>query len=292
MNVECVVDRSAELGECPLWSSRESCLYWIDIDSKLVHRYDPRSGKDEQRLLPGRPGSLALTADPDRLLVAVEHDLVDMSWSSGTVENRAQLEPASAASRLNDGRCDPAGRFWVGSMTEPLGADEPQGALQRYDPDGSTHLVESGVGCSNGLAFSSDGAVMYWTDTTRDVVWAYDYDLDTGTRSKPRAFLEFATLPGRPDGACVDESGCYWIACVDGWALLRATPTGEVDRIIDLPIEKPTMPAFGGPDLDTLYVTSIGLGGSVANSPGQPQAGGLFALSPGVRGLPEPHFAG
>jgi sugar lactone lactonase YvrE len=152
-------------------------------------------------------------------------------------------------------------------------------------------VIQSGVGVSNGLAFSPDGAVMYWADTTRDLVWAYDYDAASGMRRNERVFLDFSSLPGRPDGACVDETGCYWVACVYGWSLLRATPAGAVDRIIELPVEKPSMPAFGGSDLDTLYLTSISTGGSVPLAPGQPWAGGLLALVPGVKGLAEPLFA-
>lgn len=292
MAIECVLDSRAALGECPVWSGRDGCLFWIDIDGRVVHRYDPATGENETRELAGRPGSFALTADPDRLLVAVEHQLVDMTWSTGEAVCRADLEPEGEGKRLNDGRCDPAGRFWVGSMDDPPAAGRHAGMLHRFDPDGGTEVVQTGIGVSNGMAFSPDGAVMYWADTMRERVWAYDYDLDTGEQSNERVFLDFTDLPGRPDGACVDEAGCYWVACVYGWALLRATPEGEVDRIIELPVQKPTMPAFGGADLDTIFLTSIRTGGSYEMAPGQPQAGGLFALTPGVRGLPEPLFAG
>lgn len=290
--VDCVLDIGAALGECPVWDGRDHCLFWIDIDSRAVHRFDPATGENQTRTLAGRPGSLALTGDPDRLLVAVEHQLVDLTWSSGEVAARTDLEPEGPGKRLNDGRCDPAGRFWVGSMGDPPTDGRGAGVLHRVDADGSAHVVQTGIGVSNALAFSPDGTVMYWADTLRDLVWAYDYDLGTGERSNQRVFLDFADLPGRPDGACVDAAGCFWVACVFGWSLLRVTPDGDVDRVIELPVEKPTMPAFGGPGLDTVFVTSISSGGSYGSVPGQPRAGGLFALSPGANGLPEPRFAG
>lgn len=292
MKVDCVLAVGAALGECPVWSGRDDCLFWIDIDSQLVHRYDPGTGRDEHRRLDGRPGSLALTDDPDRLLVAVEHQLVDLTWSTGDVGVRLDLEPAGAGTRLNDGRCDPQGRFWVGSMDDPSASGAGAGRLHRVDPDGSTETVRTGVRVSNSLAFGPDGSVMYWADTPRERVWAYDYDVATGQRRNERVFLDFADLPGKPDGACVDETGCLWVACVYGWALLRATPRGDIDLVVELPVEKPSMPAFGGTALDTLYVTSISTGGSAPASPGQPLAGGLFAVSPGASGLPEPVFAG
>lgn len=292
IDIECVLDTRALLGECPVWSSRDRCLYWIDVDSQLVHRYDRDLDRSESRGLPGRPGSIALTLDADHLLVAMEHQLVDLTWSTEEVAPRLQLEADDTPTRLNDGRVDPAGRFWVGSMDMPAHNRGKAAALYRVEPGGGSEAIETGVGVSNGLAFSPDGSVMYWADTTRDLVWAYDYDVASGTRRNERVFLDFSTLPGRPDGACVDETGCYWVACVYGWALLRATPEGDVDRIIELPVEKPSMPAFGGSSLDTMFLTSISTGGSVPLAPGQPWAGALLTLVPGVKGLPEPLFAG
>lgn len=287
---------TSSLGECPLWSGRDGWLYWIDIDGRAVHRIDPATEATESRELPDRPGSAVLTADLDRLVVALEHELVDLTWSTGEVSPRLQLEAAGPGKRLNDGRCDPAGRFWVGSMDDPPTRLEGRGRLHRVDaaPDGtlSTSELGSGIGVSNGMAFTPDGRTMYWADTLRDTVWVYDVDPDTGERHDERVFLDFTRLPGRPDGACIDEAGCYWVACVTGWAVLRTSPHGRVDRIIELPVEKPTMPAFGGPDLDTLFVTSIGDGGSFESAGGQELAGSLLALDVGERGIAEPHFAG
>ena len=182
------------------------------------------------------------------------------------------------------------GRFWVGGMFVPTSAGRFDAFLHRVEPDGSFVTVRSEVGCANGLAFSPDGSVMYWADTLHETVWAYQYDMATGEPSQERVFLDFAPLPGRPDGACVDETGCYWIACVGGSAILRVTPAGEVDRTIELPVKRPTMPAFGGSDLRTMFVTSIGEREPGQDGPGP--HGAIYAIDPGVAGLREPRFAG
>lgn len=290
--VDAITDEVAALGESPVWDRRQDRLYWIDIDGRRVHRTDPSTGADEVRELDGRPGSIALTADPDRLLVSIEHAVADLQWSTGELDHRIEIEPAGTPSRMNDGRTDPAGRFWVGSMDQSSDRAGNAGFLHRVDADRSFQTMETGVGVANGLAFSPDGSVMYWADTRRLTVWAYDYDTDTGARRNGRVFLDFTDLPGKPDGACVDETGCYWVACVYGWSVLRATPDGEVDRIIELPVEKPSMPAFGGAALDTMFLTSINSGGSAPAQPGQPLAGSVLALDPGVRGVSEPLFGG
>ncbi|MCH8992315.1 MAG: SMP-30/gluconolactonase/LRE family protein, partial [Acidobacteria bacterium] len=183
-------------------------------------------------------------------------------------------------------------RFWIGSMYVPAAADRFEGMLHVVEADGAVSTVQTEIGVANGLAFAPDGDVMYFADTLLDTVWSYEYEPATGHRANEQVFTDFADLPGRPDGACVDESGCYWVACVYGWAVARITPKGDVDRVVDLQVEKPTMPAFGGPRLETLYVTSIGDGGSHPSALGQHEPGGLFAFDPGVHGLPEPAFAG
>lgn len=288
----CVLPAAAQLGECPTWSADDNRLYWIDIDGRAIHRYDPATGLDEHRPAPGRPGSLALTDTPGRLLVALEGRLGFDDWPSGAWRDWIELEPEDIGNRLNDGRSDPRGRFWVGSMWDPAAAGKSTGLLHRVEPDGTAVTVRSGIGVANGLAFSPDGRTMYFADTHRDTVWVYDYDVDDGEASNERVFLDFGPLPGRPDGACVDEAGCYWIACVMGGMVLRVTPTGAIDRRILVSADKPTMPAFGGPGLSTLFITTIGGGGSHQVDPSQPEAGGLFALEPGVSGLPEPRFGG
>jgi sugar lactone lactonase YvrE len=288
--VECVLAASARVGECPLWSQTERRLYWVDIESRRIHRFDPASGDDERRTLPGRPGSIALTSRPGRLLVAMEHVLAFFDWEADTVETWIELEPAGTGNRLNDGCCDPAGRFWVGSMFDPTSAGRKTGMLHRVDPDGSSAVLRTGIGVSNGLAFTPDGTTMYFADTHRDTIWAHDYDLATGEPTRARVFLDFGAIPGRPDGACIDEDGCLWIACVHGGAIIRVTPDGEIDRRIELPVPDPTMTAFGGPDLATLFVTSLGGDGEPGPRTDGSLAGALFAIDVGVRGVGEPVF--
>jgi sugar lactone lactonase YvrE len=208
--------------------------------------------------LAGRPGSIALTDRPGRLVVAVEHQLAWLDWQSGRLEPWLDVEAGGTGNRLNDGRADRRGRFWVGSMFEDTRAGRSTGMLHRIDAAGKVATLRRGVGVSNGLAFSPDGTVMYWADSNERIVWSYRYDGDSGRASDPSVLVEFGELPGFPDGACVDAAGCYWAANVHGWAITRVDPAGRVDRIVELPFARPTMPAFGGTGLDVLYVTSIG----------------------------------
>jgi L-arabinonolactonase len=292
LQATCVLPAGAQLGECPVWDPRDARLYWVDIDGGTIHRYDPATGEAERRSTPGRPGTLALTDTAGWLLVALEGRLGSLDWQSGEWRDWIQLEPEGQGNRLNDGRCDPAGRLWVGSMFTPTSARRTTGLLHRVEPDGTAVTVRSGIGVSNGLAFAPDGRTMYFADTPRETVWAYDYDVDTGEATNERVFLDFSGLPGRPDGGCVDEDGCYWIACVYGGVVLRVTPAGAVDRRVALPVTKPTRPTFGGPRLSTLFITTIGVRGTEAPDPHEPEAGGLFAIDTGQRGLPEMPFAG
>jgi sugar lactone lactonase YvrE len=290
VTVEIAVAAGAGLGECPIWSPRDARLYWIDIEGRSVHRYDPSTGEDEQKTLPIRPGSMVLTDRPGRFLMGAEVELGWYEWSTGEFTAVGQLEPAGTGNRLNDGRTDRQGRYWVGSMYERSTAGIYTGMLHRVDSGLGHEAVRSEIGVSNGIAFSLDGSTMYFADTPRRTVWQYDYDRVTGEQSNERVFTDFAELPGKPDGASVDEDGCYWIACVTGWAVARLTPDGTVDRVIEVPVEKPSMPSFGGADMATLFVTSIGDG----TTPGTDQslAGALLAIDVGVAGVVETPFAG
>ncbi len=292
VSIERISSQPDQLGECPVWDGTADRLFWVDIDGRSLHRFDLATGKLETRKTPGRPGSFALTGKPDRLLMAMEHQVGWFDWATSEWDPWCDLESPETGNRLNDGRCDPHGRFWVGSMFESPIERRFTGMLHCLEPSGDYSTVRSGVGVSNGLAFAPSGNRMYFADTLRETVWACDYDPETGRRGEERVFNDFTELPGRPDGACVDVDGCYWVACVYGWAIARLTPEGRVDRVIDLPVEKPTMPAFGGSSLETLFVTTIGGGGSNPASPDQADAGHLFALDVDTQGLPEPRFAG
>jgi sugar lactone lactonase YvrE len=277
------------LGECPVWDSASEVLWWTDIEGRAIRRYAPGSGTLESRELGYRPGSFALTSQPDRLLLAMEHQVGWFNWVTGSWEPWRDLEPAATGNRLNDGRCDPAGRFWVGSMFERSAEGRSTGLLHRVEASGASSTVRSQIGVSNGLAFSPDGRTMYHADTSLSTVWFYDYDLASGERSNERVFTQYRDLPGRPDGACVDADGCYWTACVGGSAIARLTPNGDVDRVVEVPLAFPTMPAFGGAGLSTLFVTSLRRNGTVL--PSSEHDGHLLAIDVGVSGIPEPIFA-
>ena len=256
---EYVTGAGALLGECPVWDGDAGVLWWLDIDGCTIRRYDPAGGAEQVWSTPDKPGSMAL-CDDGRLLVAMRNGAGWLDPTDGSFTPWLDLEPGMASNRMNDGRCDPAGRFWVGSMCEDVLAGATTGQLHRIDPDGTHVVVREGVGVCNGLAFSPEGDRMYFADSMRSTVWRYRYDPDTGNATDPEVFSDWSGLPGVPDGAAMDETGCYWVACAFGWSLARLTPDGDIDRLVELPVEIPTMPAFGGDDLDTIYVTSIGPG--------------------------------
>ena len=293
--VRTAVDTPALLGECPLWSPAEQVLYWIDIEGRVLHRYDPVTGIDASRGMPARPGALALGREPGELVVALEHELVRYRWDDpATFEPVRGLEAAGTGNRLNDGRTDPVGRLVIGTMWADSAAGRSTGTLYCVDAEGSTTL-RTEVGVPNGLAFDAPRGRVYWTDTFTERVIVADYDVATGAWENERLFLDYADLPGKPDGACIDAEGGYWSASVYGWSVIRVSPEGVVDERIDIPVEKPSMPAFGGADLDTLYVTTIGPGGSVPSAPGTDGAtpGALFAVDGlGVCGVVDQPFVG
>jgi sugar lactone lactonase YvrE len=288
--VDCVLDIRAELGECPVWSVSERALYWVDIYVGRLHRFDPATGTDRLWHLPEAIGSFALCRD-HTALVALRSGLHRFDFNSGVLSPVARPEAHLPGNRLNDGRCDRQGRFWIGSMGDPVDPQTPHGALYRLDADCNCTKAADGFFVSNGLAFSPDGRTLYHSDSYAPVrtIWAWDLDTESGTISNRRVFVDTKGMPGRPDGAAVDAEGCYWMAANDGWELVRFTPYGKIDRRIALPVAKPSMIAFGGSRLDTLYITSIRPSEGLEN---QPQAGSLFAVNPGVKGLEEPLFAG
>lgn len=284
-------DRSI-LGECPIWDPRLACLYWVDIDGKAVHRWDWATSALSSRVLSGRPGSVALTSVPGTLLVAAERSLVLLDWDDGAPVTRLALPILDDEIRLNDGRVDRAGNFWVGSMHDPASDRRMIGSLFRVEGDWEFREELTGIGVANGLAFPVAGSVMYFADTMRMTIWRYSMD-SSGRLGPAEAFADFAELglPGKPDGGCVDAQGGYWIACVRGSAIARITADGELDQVLTVPVRRPTCVAFGGPDLATLFVTSIGGGGRYPQFDDEPDAGRVLALDVGFTGVPEGVFA-
>lgn len=291
--IDCVVDNGTLLGECPLWSEDEQVLYWIDIDGDAVQRFDPSNGSNETRLMSGRPGSIALTTTAGVLLVSCEHQLGFLRWDSGLFSAWTDLEEAETGNRLNDGRCDPAGRFVVGSMWSDVAANRSTGMLHQVEPDGTSTTMRREIGVSNGIAFDRERSRFYFADSPTLTVWVSDYDATTGTVSNEREFFRYGDaaygdIAGAPDGACIDAEGYYWSASVFGWAITRLDPDGKVDRQIEVPVQMPTMPAFGGPDLSTLYVTSIREGEARDGH----VSGSLLAIETDVVGVADTPFSG
>jgi L-arabinonolactonase len=290
VEIDCVLDIKAATGEGAVWDVRDAALWWCDIPNGRLYRYDPRAGTND-RFDVGEPlGCLALR-EQGGLLLALQSGFWFFDPKTGQKQQLVDPEADKPLNRFNDGTTDPRGRFWAGTMKNQ-GDPEPTGAFYRLDPDLSVTRWKDGIFTTNGQAFSPDGRTYYYSDTNHNVrtIWAADYDLDTGMPSNARVFFDTRTVAGRPDGATVDADGCYWMAGVGGWQVVRLTPAGKVDRIIDLPVERPSKPMFGGERLDELYVTSIA---TPEPDPKQPQAGGLFKITGlGVQGLPQPRFHG
>lgn len=292
MGAELVVDARNAVGESPVWHGGDQALYWVDIEGRWLWRWHAESGAARRWRTPQRTGCIA----PSRRggwVCAMETGLfhaVAGDDDSLEVTPLAAVDHPRDGMRFNDGRCDRQGRLRAGTMLMDMGAAQAVGSFYAYDGHGALQPLLREFIVPNGLAFSPDGRTMYLSDSHPSVqqVWAFDYDADTGTPSSRRLFVDMRPLPGRPDGAAVDADGCYWICGNDGGAVHRFTPGGKLDRSIALPVKKPAMCAFGGPRLDTLYVTSIRPAGDITD---QPLAGGLFAIRPGVQGLPEPACA-
>jgi sugar lactone lactonase YvrE len=287
-DVACVLPAGALLGEGPLWDGQERRLYWVDIKGCQVHRFDPATGRDERWATPEPVGSLAVRAGGG-LVVALRSGFHFLDLATGAVTAVACPEPDRPENRFNDGKPDRQGRFWAGSMHDPEAA--PTGALYRLDPDLRVHRLVDGLVCSNALCWSPDGRTLYHGDTGRGVVWAWTCEAD-GRLVDRRELVRLDPAEGAPDGATVDAEGFVWLAHWDGGRVSRFDPGGRRERVVRLPVQRVTCPAFGGPDLDVLYLTSATIGLTPAERAAQPWAGGLLALSPGVRGLPEARFRG
>ncbi|MDH5520513.1 MAG: SMP-30/gluconolactonase/LRE family protein, partial [Acidimicrobiia bacterium] len=215
-------------------------------------------------------------------------------WSTATVTPFVPLEEPGTGNRLNDGRTDPAGRYVVGSMYENVEERRFTGLLHQIEADGTSRVLRRDIGVTNANAFDPERGRAYFADSFTGRILVWDYDVEAGERTNERVLFAYGEVPGSPDGACVDADGCLWSASVHGWAVIRITPDGRLDRRIELPVQKPTMPCFGGPDLSTLYVTSIG--GDATSPPPDGITpvveGSLLAFDVDVQGIPEIPFAG
>ncbi len=283
------VDIRCALGECPVWSVEEQALWFVDILGRRLHRHDPGTGATQGFDMPEEIGCVAL-ARGGGFVAGLRSGLWRLDARARPGERLAANPEDPATSRFNDGRTDPAGRFLLGTIDEP----KSRGAahLYRYDRRGLVPLVD-GLMTSNGLAFSPDGRTLYHSDTPRFTVFAHDYDPATGTATNRRPFARLdpqAADRGRPDGAAVDVEGCYWTALFEGGRVQRYAPDGRLLAEYPVPARCPTMVAFGGPDLATLYVTSARAGRPEAELAELPLSGAVFALAAPAPGRPEPLF--
>lgn len=278
----------SQLAECPLWEPREQALYWIDIDGRAVHRRHMKSGAQRSWDLPCEPGCIA-RAD-DGLVVAMRSGIVHLDTRSGRISLLAAAPYDTSIQRFNDGHCDAKGRLWVGTIHEPR--DAPRATLYCFE-NGRLRDVGLHVTVSNGLGFSPDGTTMYFADTRAHVVRAYPFVAESGTLGPPRVLRQFDAqrgpeYGGRPDGAAVDADGNYWIAMFEGSRLLQLSPAGEILSEHVLPVRCPTMPAFGGEDMQTLFVSSARHGRPAEEVAQFPLSGQVLCMPAPCRGKPEP----
>lgn len=282
--MRCIADVKAVLGEGPVWVEREQALYWVDIPEKRLFRWSDGEGVSVIdpgihicSLVPRLSGGFVGVGYEGFL--ATDLDSIDMLGNP---------EPDLVTNRFNDGKVDRAGRFWAGTMDRF--EREASGSLYRLDPDLSWTKIDSGYRVTNGPAFSLDGRTMYHTDSALQRIYAFQLAED-GTAADRRLFAEFGKGDGYPDGMTVDAENCLWIAFWDGWCVRRLSPAGERLEEIAVPAQRPTSCAFGGSELDRLFITSASRGLTPEELSAQPNAGGLFMTVPGVRGVAETPFA-
>lgn len=289
MNITCIWHGNNVLGEGPLWAHREQLFYWLDIEQAQLHQLNPNTGLHQQWLLPDKPGCLALRENG--LLIALQKTFIFFDPASGNVT--PWIAPLQDQNKIvfNDGKCDRAGRFWLGS--KDVKENEPLGALYRLDSDGKFQIMDEGFIVSNGLGWSPDNHYMYFTDgAAHRQILRYDFDLSSGKISNRKIFAKIPEELGVPDGLCVDKEGYVWSAHWDGWRITRYAPDGKIDRVIEMPIPKPTSCCFGGKNLDTLFVTSACRDLTAQQLKQSPLSGSVFSIMTKTAGQTESFFKG
>lgn len=299
MTVQCRALTGDRCGEGAVWDDAEQALYWCDINRFLVHRFDERSASVKTWVFEEPVVAAALTRTPGQMLLALASRLIHWTPATDVRRDLGFQLPDSPIARLNDGRVDRQGNFWVGSMQNNVKPDGDvdltvetnwafprHGKLFRIGRDGAASMVRSGIGISNTVCWSPDGRTFYFGDTLKNQIDAFPFDPATSTIGEPRPF--FAGFDrGGPDGSAVDAEGYLWNCRFGGGCVVRVAPDGTIDRIIDMPCQDVTTCAFGGADLRTLYITSA----SMRRHPGERLAGSLFSLACETPGLPEPRAA-
>lgn len=285
--VECVVECRNELGETPVWCELSQSLYWIDIREPAIYR--TRDGLTTTYRMPDLIGSFALR-EAGGMIVTLKNGFHTFDPATGDIALLSDPEPDRPDHRFNEGRCDRRGRFWAGTMNDV--ARTPTGSLYRLDLDLTVKCVLTNITIPNSLAWSPDGGTMYFADSGRQRILAYEFDADAGCVGPARLFVDARDHPGRPDGSAVDIDGCLWNAEVGGARIVRYTPQGAIERIVALPVSRATACAFGGPDLSTLFITTSRQRLSGEDLAKEPLAGAVLAVHTETQGVPEPRFAG
>ena len=292
-----IIKTGAILGESPVWSEQEQVLYWIDIKSPAIHCFNPITRENKSWKMKQEIGSIALRQGGG-LIAGFRSGIALINSDMKTIKSIASPEYNNPKSRFNDGKCDRQGRFWAGTMYDPPGPPnkyfdrEPIGKLYRVNSKYECKTIVDNILVPNGLAWSPDGSVMYFSDSPKRIIWAYDYNIDSGEPGKRNIF---AKIPkgfnrGTCDGATVDCEGYYWSSEFRGGRLVRYSPNGDINRTIKLPVTRPTSCAFGGKDLSILYVTSAKIMMNEEELELDFNAGNLLALDVGVCGIRETHF--
>jgi sugar lactone lactonase YvrE len=286
--VEIALDAKADLGEGPRWHAEERRLYWVDINRNELHRFAPATGVNETRRFAQPVGCFAFRKAGGFILAMKDGLALLDDWAGDLIPFGEQIFADKPDLRFNDGRTDPAGRFWVGSINMTKNAQDA--ALYRVDPDGAVHFIEGDMLTCNAAAFTADGAHFCHADTPSHALRAYDVDPLTGTLSHRRILHQFEMAKGRPDGGSFDAEGYYWSALFDGGRVVRLSPAGEIVATVALPVPRPTMIAFGGDDLRTAYVTTARSGLSVEALEQAPLSGAIFSFRVDVPGVAEMPF--
>jgi L-arabinonolactonase len=284
-----VVDCRNHHGEGAVWNALDRRLWWTDIEGQSLWAFDPESGASQSFNTPGRVCCFAPRRD-GIFVAAFADGFAFFDPHDGSRHNIAAFEPERPETRLNDGRTDRQGRFIAGGMDEKNGA--PISSVWRLDADLSLTQLFGDVRCANSTCFSPDGTKMYFADSPKGELWAFDYEPSAGAVANRRTLAKFPIGRGVPDGSCVDAQGFIWTTVWEGARVDRFAPDGRLDRSVGLPVSKPTCCAFGGSDLATLFITTSRLGSSDADLAREPKSGSLFALRPGVTGLIDESFAG
>lgn len=290
LNVRCVVDAKNVVGESPVWSAAEQALYWVDILEPAVYRWHPASGARRTWALPAAVGSIGLRQGGG-LITALRSGFHLLDLDTGDLTFVAHPEPDMPTNRLNDGKVAPDGAFWAGTMDDRPDK-ENVASLYRLGADHQVRRMVHGVKVSNGLAWSPDGRVLYHSDSRAATIWRRTHDMAGGAVGEPQVFVALKPEWGRPDGGATDAEGCYWGCGIGAGRVNRFSPAGELLAWIDLPVTHPTMPCFGGPDLKTLYITSLRENFTPEQLDATPLAGGLFEVELDVAGTPVAHYRG